>query len=55
MNGFETQKLLKMHVKKNHPSEFQCCYPRCDRVGTNGWMRKRDMVRHMKNPHGTTE
>jgi general transcription factor IIIA len=52
MNGFETERLMKAHLKKSHPSEFQCSEPGCDRVGTKGWMRKRDMVKHMKNAHG---
>ena len=55
MNGFETEKLLKMHLKKDHRSAFQCSSPGCDRVGTKGWMRQRDMVKHMKKVHGITQ
>lgn len=55
MNGFETDKLLKLHLKKDHPSAFQCSYPGCDRVGTKGWIRERDMVKHMKKVHGITK
>jgi general transcription factor IIIA len=50
-NAFETEKLMKVHLKKEHPSPFQCSYPGCDRVGTKGWMRERDMVKHMKKVH----
>ncbi|PMD27996.1 hypothetical protein NA56DRAFT_153501 [Hyaloscypha hepaticicola] len=43
-NAFQTEKLLKVHLKKEHPSPFQCSYPGCDRVGTKGWFRERDMT-----------
>lgn len=48
---FETEKLMKIHLKKEHPSPYQCSYPGCHRIGTNGWMRERDMVKHMKKNH----
>jgi len=51
LNGFETEKLMKVHLKKEHPSPYQCSYPGCDRVGTKGWMRERDMAKHMKKAH----
>jgi len=51
LNGFETEKLMKVHLKKEHPSPYQCSYRGCDRVGTKGWMRERDMIKHMKKVH----
>jgi general transcription factor IIIA len=51
LNSFENEKLLKAHLKKEHPSPYQCSYPGCGRIGTKGWMRKRDMVKHMKKVH----
>jgi len=53
-NGFETDKLLKSHLKKDHQSAFACSYQGYDRVGTNDWMRNRDMIKHLKNAHGMT-
>jgi hypothetical protein len=43
---------LKVHLKKEHPSPFQCPEAGCDRIGTKGWFRERDMVKHMKKAHG---
>ncbi|KAF4611365.1 hypothetical protein G7Y89_g15648 [Cudoniella acicularis] len=54
MNGFDTEKLLKMHLKKEHPAPYQCPHSGCDRVGLKGWMRERDMVKHMKKVHEIT-
>ncbi|KAE9379950.1 hypothetical protein N431DRAFT_122026 [Stipitochalara longipes BDJ] len=51
LNAFETEKLLKVHLKKEHPSPYQCSYPGCHRIGTNGWMLERAMVKHMKKDH----
>ncbi|KAH8757064.1 hypothetical protein BGZ57DRAFT_996917 [Hyaloscypha finlandica] len=36
---------------QEHPSPYECSYPGCHRIGTNGWMRERDMVKHMKKEH----
>jgi hypothetical protein len=44
-------KLLKVRLKKDHPSPYQCSYPGCHRIGTHGWMREWDMVKHMKKNH----
>jgi general transcription factor IIIA len=55
MKGFENEKDLKTHVKKDHVSPFQCEQPDCDRKGNNGWMRKRDMLKHMKKAHGISK
>lgn len=51
MNGFGTDKLYKAHVKKEHQNPFQCSIAGCDRIGTNGWMRKVDMVKHVRKVH----
>jgi general transcription factor IIIA len=51
VNRFETEKLMKIHFKKEHPSPYQCSFPGCDRVDTKGWMRERDMVKHTKKVH----
>lgn len=54
MNGFENDKDLRSHAKKDHISEYQCKQPGCDRVGSNGWKRKRDMVKHIEKVHGVS-
>lgn len=52
MSGFANEKELNNHIKETHPSSFQCSFPGGDRIGTKGWMRKRDMVKHMVKKHG---
>jgi hypothetical protein len=54
VNAFESKKLLQLHLKKDHDSPFQCSQFGCHRVGTKGWMRHTDMVKHLKKVHGVT-
>ncbi|ESZ92402.1 hypothetical protein SBOR_7210 [Sclerotinia borealis F-4128] len=52
LNGFDTKKLLDVHIKNDHPSPFQCTHPGCARVGSKGWLRQRDQIKHMSQKHG---
>ena len=53
---FKSKAALTKHLKEIHDeSELPCPVPSCERKGGKGYMRRSDLVRHIKAKHGNAD
>ena len=55
MNGFDTEELLKAHIKTDHLPEHPCDYPGCDRAGIKGYAVRWALDKHIRKVHEIEE
>ena len=52
LHAFDKLSKLTQHLKKVHDeSKFPCSVIGCDRVGGKGYMREKDLTKHMEKEH----